>query len=162
MQSMNARKSILMAYVKGLLFSFFVFTLCGCSGLTSNTKIDKDFETGYRRGVKENIHDFAQNFYGNDFPYFNWVSPVIQNVYIPAHIENGLFISAHFEPVMIEPGQWRNKLAYPVLSSDKKRVQTEGGNSYAVKYVNFNLGDITVLPASYAGNDSRDKEKNYP
>ena len=151
-----------MVYAERLLLSFFVFALSGCCALSQNTRADKGLEAGYRLGAKENIHDFAQNFYGNDFPYFSWVSPVIQNVYIPAHIENGLFIPAHFEPVLIEPGEWRNKLSYPVASKDKEREQAEGGKSYALKYINFNLGDITVLPASYVGHDSKCKEKDSP
>lgn len=162
MRLMSARKSILMVYARRAVFSFFVLALSGCSALSLNTKTDKDLEAGYRLGAKENIHDFAQNYYGNDFPYFNWVSPVIQNVYIPAHIENGLFIPQHYEPVEIEPGQWRSKLTYPISSKNKQSGQREGEKSYALKYVNFNLGDITVLPASYAGTEQRCKEKDSP
>ena len=147
MRSMNAQKSILLACAKKLTLVLLLFGLAGCSTLNK-----KDMEEGYREGVQENIRSFAQNFYANDFPYFNWVSPLVQNVEIPAHIENGLFIPDHSEPVLIEPGAWRNKFSYPI-SSAKNTQQVKEEGSYAVKYVDFNPYDITVLPASYPGNN---------
>lgn len=151
-----------MVYAKRILIVCFIASLAGCSTLGNK---DKTLQEGYRLGVKENISGFAEHFYGNDFPYFYWVSPIVQNVRIPAHIENGLFVPEHNEPVMIKPGEWRSKFAYPITSSnDKKEVNhTEGGESYALKYFDFDLNrDITVLPESYSGVKPAAKEKDTP
>ena len=47
------------------------------------------------------------------FLIFTGSSPIVQNVQMPAHIENGMFIPEHNEPVMIEPAEWRKKLTFP-------------------------------------------------
>jgi len=137
-----------MVYVKKFLIICFVVLLAGCSTLG---KKDKTFEAGYRLGVKENIGDFAEHFLGNDFPYFYWSSPIVQNIRVPAHIENGVFIPEHNEPVVIEPAEWRNKLTYPISCPKNKEEskQKEGGEDYAFSYLNFSVRDITVLPESF-------------
>ncbi|MFA5346040.1 MAG: hypothetical protein WC315_07195, partial [Candidatus Omnitrophota bacterium] len=114
-----------MVYIRKLLIVIFVLSSAGC--FTLNRK-DKAFETGYRTGVKENVESFAERFYGNDFPYFYWQSPIVQNVAIPAHIENGVFVPQHFEPVVIEPGSWRKEFGYPInCPNPEKLPQKQGG-----------------------------------
>jgi len=137
-----------MGCIKKFMIIGFILILSGCSTFG---KKDKVFEAGYRSGVKENIQDFAGNFYGNDFPYFYWESPIVQNVRMPAHIENGVFIPEHNEPVVIEPAQWRKKIAYPISCPKYKKESNkkEGGEPYAFNYLNFNVRDITVLPESF-------------
>ena len=137
-----------MDYIKKFLIICFILSLAGCSTLGRK---DKVFETGYRVGVRENIEDFAQAFHGNDFPYFYWSSPVVQNVQIPAHIDNGVFIPEHNEPVVIEPAEWRNKPSYPINCPPGKKEpkQKEKGEDYAFNYLNFSVRDITVLPESF-------------
>ena len=73
-----------MGYIKKFLAISFILLLAGCSTFG---KKDKAFEAGYRTGVKENMQDFAESFYGNDFPYFYWQSPIVQNVRIPATLK---------------------------------------------------------------------------
>ena len=109
------------------------------------------------------MQDFAQTFYGNDFPYFYWESPIVQNVKIPAHIENGVFIPEHNEPVVIEPAEWRNKPSYPInCRKGKRRIkQKEGGEPYAFNYLNFNVRDITVLPESFTCAKARSKRQRF-
>ncbi|MFA5176885.1 MAG: hypothetical protein WC440_01890 [Candidatus Omnitrophota bacterium] len=137
-----------MGYIKKFLAISFVLLLAGCSTFG---KKDNVFEIGYRLGAKENIQDFAGNFYGNDFPYFYWSSPIVQNVQIPAHIENGMFIPEHNEPVVIESAEWRKKLTYPISCAKHKKElnKKEGGEPYAFNYLNFSVRDITVLPESF-------------
>ena len=148
-----------MDYVKRFLIICFIALLTGCSTLGRK---DNVYEEGYKEGAKENIADFAQSFYGNDFPYFYWESPVVQNVKIPAHIENGVFIPDHFEPVVIEPAQWRNKPSYPINcpKGKKESKQKEGGENYALSYLNFSVRDITVLPESFTCIKPGDKDKD--
>jgi len=147
-----------MGYIKKFLAIGFVLLLAGCSTFG---KKDKVFEAGYRVGVKENMQDFAQSFYGNDFPYFYWESPVVQSVRIPSHIENGVFIPEHNEPVVIEPAEWRNKPNYPIScpKGKKESKQKEGGEDYALNYLNFSVRDITVLPESFTCAKPGDKDK---
>ena len=75
----------------------------------------------------------------------------MQNVQIPAHIENGVFIPEHSEPVVIDPGEWRNKPGYPINCPKKenKPNKKEGGEPYAFNYLNFATRDITVFPESF-------------
>jgi hypothetical protein len=149
-----------MVYIKRFLIISFLVLLAGCSTFSRK---EKTFEAGYRLGVKENVEDFAQSFYGNDFPYFYWVSSVVQNVRIPAHIANGVFIPEHIEPVVIEPAKWRKEFSYPInCPKDKKEAEHKGGEPYAFNYLNFGVRDITVLPESFtcAGPGAEGKD-NY-
>jgi len=148
-----------MVYAKRFAALFSILWLAGCCSLGPAAKKRNDYEQGYRQGVHENIHDFAQSFYGNEFPYFYWQSPIVQNVNIPAHIENGLFIPEHNEPVMIEPGEWRKRFGYPIMSPQNKPDKTEG-EDYALKYFDFDSRDITVFPESYAGDKPGNKNKD--
>ena len=130
--------------IKRFLMVTCLLFLAGCSTLGFK---DRTFEEGYRTGVRENVRDFAKNFHGNDFPYFYWESPIVQDVRIPSHIENGMFIPEHNEPVMIEPGEWRKSFTYPIACSKKDKKEEE--KSYAVSNVDFNVRDITVMPESF-------------
>lgn len=158
---MPAQRSIPMDYAKKFLIIGFVVLLAGCS--TFERK-NKTLEEGYRLGVKENVEDFAQSFYGNDFPYFYWQSPIVQNVRIPAHIENGVFVPEHNEPVIIEPAQWRKEFTYPINCPQEEKkepdLKQEGGEPYAFNYLNFGVRDITVLPESFTCLKPGDKNKD--
>ena len=145
-----------MDYIKRFLMILSLLSLAGCSTLGFK---NETFEEGYRTGVKENVQDFAKNFHGNDFPYFYWESPIVQDVRIPSHIENGMFIPEHNEPVMITPGDWRNKFTYPIACGKKDKKEEEG--NYAVSSASLSVRDITVLPESFACDDSR-REDRYP
>ncbi|QAT16682.1 hypothetical protein BU251_02515 [Candidatus Velamenicoccus archaeovorus] len=148
-----------MAYARRFFILLFLLSLAGCCSLASKVKKESDYEQGYRVGVKENIHDFAQSFYGNEFPYFYWQSPIVQNVVMPAHIENGIFIPEHNELVMIEPGQWRKRFGYSIRGAKNKSDKTEG-EDYALKYFDFDSRDITVFPESYAGDKPGNEVKD--
>lgn len=145
-----------MVYVKRILVSLCLLSLAGCStlGLKNET-----FEEGYRAGVRENVQDFAKNFHGNDFPYFYWESPIVQDVRIPSHIENGMFIPEHNEPVMIEPGVWRKSFTYPITACKNNKKQEE--ENYAVSKSDFSVRDITVMPESFTC-DARGTEDKDP
>jgi hypothetical protein len=89
----------------------------------------------------------------------------VQNVQIPAHIENGVFIPEHNEPVVIDPAEWRNKPSYPINCSKeekKSNKKEEGGEPHAFNYLNFNVRDITVLPESFtcAKPGAKDKDSH--
>ena len=148
-----------MDYVKTMLFIGFFVLLAGCSTFSRK---DKAFEAGYRMGSKENIQDFTESFSGNNFPYFYWQSPVVQTVNIPAHIENGVFIPEHNEPVVIEPAKWRKEFGYPInCPKGKKHTdKQEGGKPYAFNYLNFSSRDITVLPESFVCVNPGNKDKD--
>ena len=139
-----------MGYIKRFLVVTCLLSLAGCSTLGFK---DRTFEEGYRTGVRENVLSFAKNFHGNDFPYFYWESPIVQDVHIPSHIENGMFIPEHNEPVMIEPGEWRNKFSYPIACGKKDKNKEDG--NYADSTSDFSVRDITVMPGSFTCDDPR-------
>jgi len=72
------------------------------------------YRKGYREGVRENIQKFSSEFLGNNFPYYYWEAPLVQKVYIPARIVGGSFQPAHWEYVIIMPGQWEEKFGWPI------------------------------------------------
>jgi hypothetical protein len=148
-----------MVYIKRFVVVFCLISLTGCStvGMQGRT-----FEEGYRTGVRENMADFATNFHGNDFPYFYWESPIVQDVSIPSHVENGMFVPAHNEPVVISPGEWRNRFAYPIRCHGKrlKSNEKEEEENYAFTNVDFSIRDITVLPQSFGCTHSSRKDKD--
>ncbi|HAH20152.1 MAG TPA: hypothetical protein DCL49_04515 [Candidatus Omnitrophica bacterium] len=133
-----------MDYIKKIAVVLLSAVLCGCA------TVSEQYKAGYRKGAQENIQTFAANYYGNDFPYFNWSAPQIQIVSVPAHIENGVFIPENSIPVMIEPGEWRSQYGYPISTQNqggkdvKDNTVIEG---YRVEYSNF---DITALPRNYS------------
>ena len=135
-----------MDYIKRFLVILSILSLAGCSTLGFK---NETFEEGYRTGVRENVQDFAKNFHGNDFPYFYWESPIVQDVRIPSHIENGMFIPEHNEPVMITPGDWRSKFTYPIACGKNNEYKNKEDGNYAVSNVDFNVRDITVTPESF-------------
>lgn len=140
-----------MDYIKKIFLLGGLFLLGGCASFRGL----KTYEDGYRQGVKENIQDFTKNYYGNDFPYFNWAGPIVQSVRIPAHIENGMFIPEHNAPVLIQPGEWRSQYTYPISTQGGENVNEKKSEKYAVEYSNIDLYDITVLPKAYPGADAR-------
>jgi len=95
-----------------------VLFLAGCATTKPRTTMlsQDDVALGYRIGVQENINKFAENFIGNDFPYYYWQGPLIQRVYIPAHVRGGCFIPAHYEYVILDPAEWRETYGYPITS----------------------------------------------
>lgn len=100
-----------------------VMILPGCAAVMSDFKGENPgkeaYQDGYREGVRENLKMFKENFVDNEVPYYYWQSPIVQKVLIPAQITNGLFIPAHFEYVVIEPGAWENYYPYPIAGGGR-------------------------------------------
>jgi hypothetical protein len=111
-----------------------LFMLIGCNGMSLEKK--HLFEQGYRAGVKEQMEEIAAKFEGGNFPYFHWSAPVVQEVNIPAHIENGMFIPEHKELVIIKPGEWMKDPAYPIQSQENKTHEKVSDGAF----------DLTAMP----------------
>ena len=138
-----------MGYIRKIVVIALAAGLCGCAALSDQ------YKAGYRKGAQENIQTFAANYYGNDFPYFNWVSPQIQEVKFPARIENGVFIPECNIPVMIDPGEWRSQYGYPISTQNQGGQDVKGNTNiegYRMEYSNF---DLTGLPQTYSSADSK-------
>ena len=90
----------------------------------SNVMFDQEdaYAKGYRAGVKENISLIQSEFVGNNFPYYYWQAPMVQKVFMPARIVGGCYVPAHHEYVIVLPGEWREKYAYPI-GNQKKRLK---------------------------------------
>lgn len=119
----------------------------GCAGPAVNGQKGRlIYEEGYRQGVSRNIGSMVEALNGNDFPYLGetWSQPLVQDVCIPAHIENGFFYPRHFEPVIITPGEWKKSGAFPLSAG----AQTPGLPAY----------DITPLPGENYTEQSRSRE----
>ena len=81
----------------------------------------------------------TSQFQGGSFPYYHWASPIVQEVNVPGHISNGVFIPEHKELVIIKPGEWTQSPAYPILSQEENYERT-------IQDVGMDVTDITHLP----------------
>lgn len=111
---------------KRLLFLMIpLLSFSGCtavmSDFTGENPKKEAYQEGYREGVRENLKMFKENFVDNEVPYYYWQSPIVQKVLIPAQISNGLFIPAHFEYVVIQPGEWRKYYPYPITGGGRSQ-----------------------------------------
>ena len=109
----------------------------GCSTVSSEQK--QTYAQGYRAGVKEQVRAIAGQFQGGNFPYYHWTSPIVQEISVPGHISNGVFIPEHKEVVIIKPGEWAQSPAYPIQSQEESHERT-------MHYVDMDVADITHLP----------------
>lgn len=121
-----------MAYLRWCL----VLCCAGCAGIQQDS-VKQVYEHGYRDAVKTQMDQVAARFNGNDFPYFYWNQPLVQDVSVPAHVANGVFIPAHQELVIIKPGEWKKNPAYPIESQENTHAEH---NNVAIS------ADITSLP----------------
>lgn len=131
-----------MGYVKKVFIASLIIGLTGCATTKQKQSI---YEQGFREGVAENIDEFLEEKGNDPFIGYDWIEPILQEVTIPAHIGNGVFIPEHEELVIINPGAWQLSPGYPIL---------KGGQGDAKKQTTLQLfegsaSDITVLPADY-------------
>ena len=110
----------------------------GCSTVSAPQR--NVYEQGYRAGVKEQMDAIAAKFEGGNFPYYHWAAPIVQEVKVPAHIEQGVFIPAHNELVMIKPGEWMKNPSYPIQSQENKNYEDNSEH--------HGMSDITFTPNS--------------
>ena len=108
----------------------------GCATASNESKVL--YEQGYRRGVKEQMQLIAAKFQGGEFPYYHWAAPMVQDVRVPAHIEQGVFIPEHQELVIIKPGEWLKNQAYPIATQENQSHEQN---------INTDVADITFMPA---------------
>ena len=129
-----------------------VFFLAGCTttGKTVSKDLQKDnsiYRQGYKDGVKKNIQGIVEKLNGNDFPYYgDWSEPIIQEVKVPASIQNGVFIPEHYQTVLIKPGEWKKNQAYPIKAEKMENKDNEN----ILNNLNVNVNDITVMPKQYS------------
>ena len=109
---------------------FIVLCLAGCAHVSSMPK---------PATVKEQAGSIAGQFQGGNFPYYHWASPIVQDVLVPAHIANGVFIPGHKEPVIIKPGEWAQSPTAPTQSQEDTYERTTHD-------VGMDGIDITPLP----------------
>lgn len=80
----------------------------------------------YQQGVRDAHAQLAAET-GSD-PRATWVAPVVQEVWIPAQVVNGVFLPSHREWVVIHPAEWQRSSRTPrepapvgALPNDRRR-----------------------------------------
>jgi hypothetical protein len=80
----------------------------------------------YQQGVRDAHAQLAAET-GSD-PRVTWTAPVVQEVWIPAQVVNGVFIPGHREWVVIHPAEWQRSSPMPARpapagasSNDRRR-----------------------------------------
>lgn len=80
-------------------------------------------QAAYRAGLQTALRGYQEQMLDNDFPYTNWSPPLVQRLWMPARITNGVFIPGHMEEVIIKPGAWKREFSAP-LSTHQSASQT--------------------------------------
>jgi len=70
----------------------------------------------FQAGVRAALKSYATQYLDNDFPYYNWHAPLVQQTWIPPQISGGVLIPGHLEYVTIKPGAYKREFAAPLTS----------------------------------------------
>ena len=99
--------------------------LSGCTARSpQSTPTDTDaLQAAYRAGLQTALRGYQEQMLDHDFPYTNWSPPLVQRLWMPARITNGVFIPGHMEDVIITPGAWKREFSAP-LSTHQSTSQT--------------------------------------
>ncbi len=139
---------------------FFPLVVLFCSGCATMSPEQKGvYEQGYRAGVGEQMRHIAASFQGGNFPYYHWTQPMVQDVNVPAHVANGVFIPEHKEMVIIQPGEWAVSPAYPINTQPKESYEHQAQDR------NVAVSDITHLPGGVGQkrtDDAGPKGQDHP
>jgi hypothetical protein len=102
-----------------------VLVLNGCAARAPQpTPTESEaLQAAYRAGLQTALRGYQEQMLDNDFPYTNWSPPLVQRLWMPARITNGVFIPGHMEDVIITPGAWKREFSAP-LSTHQSTSQT--------------------------------------
>jgi hypothetical protein len=70
----------------------------------------------FRAGVRATLESYATQYLDNDFPYYQWQAPLVQQTWIPPQISGGVLIPGHLGYVTITPGAYKRAFAAPLTS----------------------------------------------
>ncbi len=70
----------------------------------------------FQAGVRATLESYATQYLDNDFPYYYWHAPLVQQTWIPPQISGGVLIPGHLEYVTITPGAYARAFAAPLTS----------------------------------------------
>lgn len=70
----------------------------------------------FQAGVRATLESYATQYLDNDFPYYQWQVPLVQQTWIPPQISGGVLIPGHLAYVAITPGAYRRAFAAPLTS----------------------------------------------
>ncbi len=70
----------------------------------------------FRAGMEAGLNAYAEHYLDNDFPYYNWSTPLVQRTWMPPRITGGVFYPGHMAEVLITPGAWKREYAAPLSS----------------------------------------------
>ena len=84
---------------------------------------------------------------------------MVQDVRVPAHVANGVFIPEHKEMAIIQPGEWAAGPSYPINTQPKENYADH------VQDMDMAVPDITHLPGgggrpAAADTDSKSKDRS--
>ena len=102
-----------------------VVMLSACTARSPQTTSSETeaLQAAYRAGLQTALRGYQEQMLDHDFPYTNWSPPLVQRVWMPARITNGVFIPGHMEDVIITPGAWKREFSAP-LSTHRSASQT--------------------------------------
>jgi hypothetical protein len=93
--------------------------------VTPPTAVDVRAEA-FQAGVRATLESYATQYLDNDFPYYDWHAPLVQQTWIPPQISGGVLIPGHLDYVTITPGAYRREFAAPLTSQhplvDQRRM----------------------------------------
>ena len=85
--------------------------------------------TAFRAGMHAGLNAYAEHYLDNDFPYYNWHSPLVQRTWMPPIITGGILYPGHMADIVTLPGAWKREYAAPISSrrgvSDQRQFLRE-------------------------------------
>jgi hypothetical protein len=70
----------------------------------------------FRAGMHAGLNAYAEHYLDNDFPYYNWHSPLVQRTWMPPIITGGILYPGHMADIVTLPGAWKREYAAPISS----------------------------------------------
>lgn len=125
------------------LYSWFlVISVClltGCASTRTGSRSGSSDPDGsntadpiaaaFRAGMEAGLNAYAEHYLDNDFPYYNWHSPLVQRTWMPPIITGGILYPGHMADIITLPGAWKREYAAPIASrrgvSEQRRLLHE-------------------------------------
>lgn len=120
------------------LWGVFILMIAGCtSARFSEQGVNAK---NYQRAVKQQVSQILEEGHDKVLSDYHWNAPLVQEISIPGHIDQGAFIPEHKELVMIKPGEWIKEPDDLVTQQKEKYVPNSEDNDLNT------VADITSVP----------------
>ncbi len=119
-------------------WGIFILMFAGCA--TARFSEQSMNVKSYQHAVKQQVSQILEEGHYKVMPDYHWSAPLVQEISIPGHIDQGAFIPEHKELVMIKPGEWIKESEDFVIQQKEKYVPNSEDHDFNT------VADITSVP----------------